>query len=143
MDDVLLQILRDHLPIGQDLVIKALNGLVNVRKQVQIGSMVLLFLATRGAFMPLEVALNRIWRFPKSRSWLHNQWVGALLALACGVLALISIALTAANRYLLAGFLGGGKHNPALHLSTFLLMKLITTSVVGSAAQEVGGFQRE
>jgi len=128
MDDVLLQILRDHLPIGQDLVIKALNGLVNARKQVQIGSMVLLFLATRGAFMPLEVALNRIWRFPKSRSWLHNQWVGALLALACGVLALISIALTAANRYLLAGFLGGGKHNPALHLSTFLLMKLITTA---------------
>ena len=29
--------------------------------------------------------------------------------------------------YMLAGFLGGGKHNPALHLSTFLLMKLITT----------------
>ena len=128
MDTMLLHILRDHLPTGQDVIIKALNGLVNARKKVQIGSLVLLFLATRGVFMPLEVALNHIWGFHKTRAWLHNQLIGGLLALACGLLALISIALTAGNRYLLSEFLGGGDHNPALHLGTFVLMKLVTTA---------------
>jgi len=81
MDTMLLQILRDHLPTGQDVIIRALNGLVKARKQVQIGSLVVLFLATRGVFMPLEVALNRIWGFPKTRGWLHNLGTFLLMKL--------------------------------------------------------------
>ncbi len=129
MNYVLLQILRDHLPIGQDLVVKALDDLVNARKQVQVGSTILLFLATRGVFMPLEVALNHIWGFEESRSWWRNQLVGAMLALACGALALLSIGVTAfGNHFLLAEFVGAPRHNPTFHLGAFVVMKLVTTT---------------
>jgi len=127
MNDVLTQILRDHLPIGQDFVIHALNGLVNARKQVEYGSMLLLFLTARMVFMPLEVALNHIWKFDKTRSWLHNQFVGIGLILLCGVLALFSVAFTAGNEYLLDAALGG-KHNPTARLFAFLVMKFIATA---------------
>ena len=47
--------------------------------------------------MPLEVALNRIWGFPNNRSYFGNQLISLALAFSCGVLALLSIALTAGN----------------------------------------------
>jgi len=125
MYGVLLQIIRDHLPIGQELVIKTLNGLVNARKGAQIGSLVLLLIASRGVFLPLEVALNRVWGFAKSRNWAHNQMVGVGLTLLCGLLALISIALTAGNQYLLTEVLG--RKHAFVRLGTFLVMKLIAT----------------
>ena len=43
------------------------------------------------------MALNRIWRFPNNRSYLGNQLIALGLAFCCGVLALLSIALTAGN----------------------------------------------
>jgi len=125
MYGVLLQILRDHIPIGQELVIKTLNSLVNAHKGAQIGSLILLLFAARGVFMPLEVALNRTWGFMKSRNWVHNQIVGSGLTLLCGLLALISIALTAGNQYLLTEVLG--KKHAFLRLGTFIVMKFIAT----------------
>jgi len=127
MYDVLLQILRDHLPIAQDLVIKTLAGMVGVRKQVQIISLLLLFFTARGVFMPLEVALNHIWGFQKARSWLHNQLVGAGLIFLCGGLAVFSVAFTAVNQYILIQFLGG-RQSPVFSLGAYLLMKLVATA---------------
>src|SRR5215469_2873981 len=106
MYDVLLQILRDHLPLGQQYVINALNTLVNARKQVQVSSLILLFLAARGVFMPLEVALNHIWGFTKGRSYLRNQLTGAALTLSVGVLAIVSVGSASFGQYLLTEALG-------------------------------------
>jgi YihY family inner membrane protein len=127
MYDVVVQFLRDHIPIGQDYVIRALNGIVTARKQAQIGSLLVLLVAARGVFMPLEVSLNHIWGFEKGRSWVRNQMVGAALVLGCGVLALISVGFTAANQYLLGQAMG--PRNPALRLGAFIVMKLVATVV--------------
>ncbi len=70
-------------------------------KQVQVLSFLILLITSTGIFMPLEVALNRVWRFPKNRSYLGNQVISLGLAFACGILALISIALSAGNAVLL------------------------------------------
>jgi membrane protein len=51
--------------------------------------------------MPLEVAMNRVWYFRNNRSYVGNQLISLGLAFACGVLALISIGLTAGNVLLL------------------------------------------
>ena len=51
--------------------------------------------------MPLEVALNRIWHFPNNRSYIRNQAISLGLTFCCGVLALLSIGLTAGNVVLL------------------------------------------
>jgi YihY family inner membrane protein len=76
-----------------------------------------------GIFLPLEVALNRIWRFQSNRSYLGNQLISVGLAFACGVLALLSIALTAgpvaSMEFLLRGY-GTG----LVRLVGFLMMKV-------------------
>src|ERR1700704_4163580 len=95
MYDVVIDLLRDYLPAGQEFVIRNLNAMVNSRQRVQIVSLIILLVTSSGVFLPLEVALNRIWRFRNNRSYLGNQLISLGLAFACGVLALLSIALTA------------------------------------------------
>src|SRR3979409_1669312 len=101
MYDVVVDLLRDYLPAGQEFVIRNLNAMVNSRQRVQIVSLIILLVTSSGVFLPLEVALNRIWRFPNNRSYLGNQLISLGLAFGCGVLALLSIALTAENVSLL------------------------------------------
>jgi membrane protein len=98
---VIVELLRDYLPAGQEFVIRNLGALVTARSRVQVFSFVMLLITSTGVFMPLEVALNRVWRFPNNRSYIGNQLISLGLAVACGILALISIALSAGNVYLL------------------------------------------
>jgi YihY family inner membrane protein len=98
---VIVELLRDYLPAGQEFVIRNLSALASARNRVQVVSFVILLITSTGVFMPLEVALNRVWRFPKNRSYLGNQLISLGLAFACGILALISIALSAGNAVLL------------------------------------------
>lgn len=95
MYEVVVQLLRDALPAGQDFMIRNLNSMVNSRQRVQIFSVVILLITSSGIFLPLEVALNAIWRFDKNRSYLGNQVVSFGLAFACGALAMLSIGITA------------------------------------------------
>lgn len=101
MYEVVVQFLRDSLPAGQDFVIRNLNAIVDARQRVQVVSLLVLLVTSTGVFMPLEVALNRIWGFPNNRSYLGNQLISLGLTFGCGVLALVSIALTAGNVALL------------------------------------------
>lgn len=101
MDQVVLDLLRDYLPAGQDFVIRNLNALVNARKRAQFLSLLILLVTSTGIFLPLEVALNKVWRFPSNRSYIGNQLTSLGLAFGCGSLALLSIALTAGNVVLL------------------------------------------
>jgi YihY family inner membrane protein len=123
MYDVVLQLLRDYLPAGQDFVIRNLNAMVNARQRVQAVSLIILLVTSTGIFVPLEVALNRIWRFENNRSYLGNQVISLGLAFACGLLALLSIGLTAGPvafmEFLLRGY-GTG----VVRLVGFLMMKI-------------------
>lgn len=101
MYEVVVQLLRDNLPAGQDFVIRNLNALVGARQRTQFLSLLILLVTSTGIFMPLEVALNRIWRFPDNRSYLGNQLISLGLTFSCGVLALLSVGLTAGNVVLL------------------------------------------
>jgi membrane protein len=123
MFDVVVELLRDYLPAGQDFVIRNLTAMVNARHRIQIVSLVILLVTSSGIFLPLEVALNRIWRFPDNRSYFGNQLISLGLAFACGVLALVSIALTAKNVSLMESLLHG--HTTGMiRLVGFLLMKV-------------------
>lgn len=123
MYEVVLQLLRDSLPAGQDFLIRNLNALVEARQRAQVVSLLILLVTSTGVFMPLEVALNRIWRFPNNRSYLGNQLISLGLAFACGVLALLSIALTAENVSLVELLLRGHAMF-IVHLVGFVVMKL-------------------
>lgn len=102
MEGVLADMLRYFLPAHQDFVVKNMGILAQARRKVQIISMVTLFISTTGVFLPLEVALNRVWGVTKHRSYLMNQLISLGLAFSVGLLALFSIAFTAAQNRLLS-----------------------------------------
>jgi YihY family inner membrane protein len=130
MYDVVVELLRDYLPAGQEFVIRNLNAMVDTRHRVQLVSLLILLVTSSGVFLPLEVALNRIWRFPNNRSYLGNQAVSLGLAFSCGVLTLLSVAMTAGNVALLE-FLLRGHGTGFIRLVGFVMMKLfaIATSI--------------
>lgn len=132
MYNVVLQLLRDYLPAGQEFVIRNLNALVGARHRVQLFSLVILLITSTGVFVPLEVALNRVWGFPRNRSYLGNQLISLALAFACGCLALLSIFLTAGNQQLLEFMFLGHSGNFVFHGAAFLVMK--TFSIAASIA---------
>jgi membrane protein len=123
MYDVVVELLRDYLPAGQEFVIRNLTAMVNARHRVQVVSLIILLVTSSGVFMPLEVALNRIWRFPNNRSYLGNQLVSLGLAFGCGALALLSIAMTAGNVALM-GFLLRGHGTGFIRVVGFVGMKV-------------------
>lgn len=123
MSDVVVNLLRDYLPAGQDFVIRNLNAMVNSRQRVQVVSLLILLVTSSGVFLPLEVALNRVWRFENNRSYLGNQLISFGLAFACGALALISIAATAGPVAFMELLLRG--HGTGfVHVVGFLVMKV-------------------
>jgi membrane protein len=126
MYNVIKELLRDYVPLGQDFVIRNLNALVWARSRVQVFSLLILLVTSTGVFLPLEVALNRVWRFPNNRSYLGNQLVSLVLAFACGTLALISIAISAGNIVLLQ-FLTFGHDFFLVRMLGFLTEKVFAT----------------
>ena len=121
MYNVVLELLRDYLPSNKDFVIRNLQFLASVHGRGQVLSALMLLVTSTGIFLPLEVALNSIWGFKKNRSYLMNLIVALGLALACGCLAMLSIALTAQNLHLLG--LAIGDQNFVFRGLGFIVMK--------------------
>ncbi len=121
MYEVVVQLLRDYLPSNQDFVIKNLKILA-AGHRVQIFSLIMLIISSTGIFLPLEVALNRVWGFTKNRSYLENQLISLGLALGCGLLALLSIGATAGNMHLLGQYFR--MDNILLRAIQYLIMKV-------------------
>jgi YihY family inner membrane protein len=121
MYNVVLELLRVYLPSNKDFVIRNLQFLASVRGRGQVLSFVVLLITSTGIFLPLEVALNSIWGFKKNRSYLMNLVVSLGLGLACGCLAMLSIALTAQNLKILGLIVGDG--NLVFEGLGFIVMK--------------------
>src|SRR5277367_1740774 len=119
MYDVVVGLLRDYLPSNKDFVIRNLQFLASVRGRGQVLSLVMLLITSTGIFLPLEVALNSVWGFKKNRSYLRNLIVALGLSLACGCLAILSIALTAENLRMLGKFVND--QNFAFQIVGFVL----------------------
>jgi membrane protein len=102
MEAVLGDMLRYFLPAHQDFVVKNMGLLAHARGKVQVISIVTLLISSTGVFMPLEVALNRVWGVTENRSYLVNQLIALGLAVSVGLLALFSIAFTAAQNRVLS-----------------------------------------
>jgi YihY family inner membrane protein len=130
MYNVVLELLRQYLPSNQDFVIRNLQFLAGVKGRGQALSFVMLLITSTGIFLPLEVALNSIWGFKKNRSYLMNSVVALGLTLACGTLALLSIAATARNLKYLGVVIGD--HDLIFRVADVLLLKV--TGIVASIA---------
>jgi uncharacterized BrkB/YihY/UPF0761 family membrane protein len=63
----------------------------------------MLFFTSSGVFLPLEVALNKVWGIRTNRSFLRNMFVSLALAIVCGVLALFWVVIASSVQALLTG----------------------------------------
>ena len=102
MVSVIGDMIHYFLPANQDFVVRNMSLLVHPHGGVQVASVITLLISSSGVFLPLEVALNRVWGVTHNRSYLLNQMVSLGLALAVGLLALFSVGLTALQGRLLA-----------------------------------------
>ena len=101
MADVVGEMIHYFFPSNQDWIAKNLV-LEAPRHGVQVFSLVMILVSCTGIFLPLEVALNQAWGVAKSRNYLMNQLVAFGLAALMVALGMISIALSAAQRTILA-----------------------------------------
>jgi membrane protein len=125
MYSIVESLLRDYIPTGQEFVIRNLNALVGEHHRAQVFSLAMLLVTSTGIFLPLEVALNRVWGFRNNRSYLGNQLISLGLVFACGSLALLSVGLTAENVSLVKRALHGyGAWY--VTLADFIMMKVFS-----------------
>ncbi len=131
MRNVIEQLLHDYLPTNQDFVIRNVKAIAYAHNRAAWISLVILLITSTGVFLPLEVALNRVWGFPANRPYWKNQLVSLGLALASGVLAIVSVGLSVGNRAMIEAF---GKQLPftADILSSFFakIFAVITTITI-------------
>jgi membrane protein len=126
IEGVVADFMRSFLPTGQDFVIRNMQVLANPKKGTQIFSVVMLLVTSTGVFLPLEVALNSVWGVTKNRSYLHNQVVSLGLALAVGVLSMVSVASTAGQNTLLAWVFFEHTNNVVYQIASHGAMRFFT-----------------
>jgi len=112
MEQVVWDMMSNFLPTSQYFIMHNMQLLLaHPHKGAQIYSVIMLLISSTGVFLPLEVALNNVWGVRENRSYLHNQVVSIGLAIAVGVLAMSSVALTAGQRSILAWVFFGHTDN--------------------------------
>jgi membrane protein len=135
MANVVTDMLRNVLPATsatQDFVVRNMQLVAYTRKKVQILSLIALLITSTGVFLPLEVALNRVWGVHKDRSYFRNQLVSIGLAFCVGTLAMASVAFTDSQQSFLAWIFFGHTDGIAFVIATHVLLQLC--AVVASIA---------
>jgi YihY family inner membrane protein len=123
--------MTNFLPNNQEFVMRNMRVLVFSHTQAKVISVVMLLITTTGVFLPLEVALNSVWGVKKNRSYLHNQLVSIGLAVGVALLAIASVALSAAQRTVLDWVFLGHTNNLLFELvgRAFLQIVALVASV--------------
>jgi membrane protein len=127
--DAILALIRDSLPSNHDFIMRNLRLLARSHKN-QLASLGMLLFTASGVMLPLEVALNKVWGIQKNRSFLWNQLVAYLLAFVCGLAALASVLVTAANQRAIAASLGRLGWERLAQAATYLTLKLTTLPAI-------------
>jgi YihY family inner membrane protein len=124
MEQVVRDMMKSLLPVGQEFVMRNMQLLSHPHKGTQLFSVVMLLITSTGVFLPLEVALNGVWGVHKNRSYLHNQAVSLGLAFAVGVLAMVAVASTASQQAILSWIFLEHTHNFVFRLISFGFLRL-------------------
>ncbi|MGB8478263.1 MAG: YihY/virulence factor BrkB family protein [Acidobacteriaceae bacterium] len=125
MVDVIRGMLQVLLPTGQEFVTRNMVYLVYSQKRVAAVSVVMLLISSTGVFLPLEVALNQVWGVKENRSYWRNQLTSLCLAFMVGVLALLSIAVSASHETLLKLIFFGHTGSPFFHFMERTVLRVL------------------
>ncbi len=134
----LLLVLHELIPFEREAMAHSLASLTRAAKGLEALSLLLIIWGSSGIFMPVEMALNRVWG-GKPRPFVNSRILAFIMTLAGGLLALLSVSLTVLAR-------SYGRELPALasygarasglllsYLIFFLIYRAIPDPSVGSA----------
>jgi YihY family inner membrane protein len=132
MEQIVGDMMRGFLPVGQDFVMRNMQLLAHPAKGVQFFSVIMLLVSSTGVFLPLEVALNNVWGVGENRSYLSNQVVSLGLAFGVGFLAIASVASTSSATTILSLLFFGHTENAAYHFAASWFLKIcgVGTSIL-------------
>jgi YihY family inner membrane protein len=131
MADVVSEMMTNFLPNNQEFVMRNMRVLAFSHAKTKIVSVIVLLITATGVFLPLEVALNSVWGVKKNRTYLQNQLVAIGLAIGVALLAMASVALSAAQRTVLDWVFFGHTHNALFALigRAFLQIVALVASI--------------
>jgi len=91
LDTQIVESVRFYLPVGADLVADNLRRITASTGPTSLLALLLLTWTASGAFIPLELALNRAWGVKRERGFIFQRIVAASTALLCGTFMLVSV----------------------------------------------------
>jgi uncharacterized BrkB/YihY/UPF0761 family membrane protein len=127
--DVIVQTVNNYFPEGFGVNFRSYLMAASYHRFSWISVFLLLFTAN-GIFTPLEVALNRIWRIRRNRSFLRNQAIGLGLIFVCGVLVLASVSATSLNVPYLSAKFGSSHSSATIQFAVFRIIAVPTTMLM-------------
>ena len=95
----LATVLERYLPFKSDIIMQNLVSISHAYGRITLASFLLLLWSSSGVFLPLEKALNRAWEVEKGRNWWRSRLLALEMAIALGLLILVSTALVGMNVY--------------------------------------------
>lgn len=131
----LLFLLQELIPFGHDAMAESVRGLTKTAAGLQVVALVVMVWGSSGIFMPVEMALSRAWGGRKVRRFVHSKVLAFVMTTGCGLLGLMSIALTVGIRMygsgwpMLARYSGKAVALALSYLLFFLVYRIVPEAV--------------
>jgi len=93
----LLSLLNELIPFEHQALATSLRSLGRMAKTLEVFSIVLVVWGSSGIFVPVEMALNRVWG-GEPRPFVHSRILAFLMTIAGSSLVFVSVALTSLAR---------------------------------------------
>jgi membrane protein len=127
--EMILSLLQDeYLPTGEEFITRNLRVLALNNKTATFSLAALVF-TSAGIFGPIELALNHAWGIKEERRFWQSQLLALLLVIACGILAMGSIYVTASSKAILQSILGSWMNNLVMKFLMAILFKVLILPV--------------
>jgi YihY family inner membrane protein len=94
----LLVVLQELIPFDHEVMAQALRGLTRTAAGLEVVALGLILWSSSGIFIPVEMALNHAWGGRSNRHFVWSKILAFTMTLICGLLALLSVAITVAAR---------------------------------------------
>jgi membrane protein/epoxyqueuosine reductase len=94
----LLTVMGEIIPFGQADLATSMKSLARYGREMQILSLLLIAWGSSGIFMPMEMALNKVWGGGPPRAFWKSRLLAFVMTLLGGFIAIASVALTVATR---------------------------------------------
>jgi len=95
VQEVVMALVAEHMPIALDLVAANLTHLLRTRETVGLIALIGLVWSASGVFSAIFRSVNRAWGIPKSRLFLSEKLYGLIMVSFIGVLFLFTLSIDA------------------------------------------------